>query len=174
MGYSINGKYKSKSMHNLSRRYSGADGVKYLVIHYVGAGTPKKGNAKANCIFFNRANRNASADFFIDNGGIYRYNPNCSKWYSWHCGDGHGKYGITNANSIGIEVCINGNKPYTGAEKRRLRWLVRLLMKRYGIDKKHVVRHYDASRKECPYYYTPAGKGGNKAWAALREYITRK
>lgn len=164
--------YKSKSMNNLSKRPNGGKGIKYIVMHYVGAGSAKKGNAKANCQYFNSANRNASADFFIDNSGIYRYNPNCKKWYSWHCGDGHGKYGISNTNSIGIEVCINGDKPYTKREKRYAKQLVQYLMKKYSIDKKHVVRHYDASRKACPYYYTPSGKGKNKAWEKLRAYLT--
>ena len=34
------------------------------------------------------------------------------------------------------------------------------------------MRHYDASRKACPYYYTPYGSGGNAAWRALHAYIT--
>lgn len=166
-------KYKSTTQNNLTKTNRGTKGVRYIVMHYVGAGSSKKGNAAANCIFFNKAKRNASADFFIDDSGIYRYNPNCEKFYSWHCGDGHGKYGITNANSIGIEVCINGNKPYTHKEKRFARTLVRSLMKKYGINATHVVRHYDASRKLCPYYYTPKGKGGPKAWKKLRAYLTK-
>lgn len=166
-------KYKSTTLNNLVRTTRGVKGVHYLVMHYVGAGSSKKGNAAANCKFFNNANRDASADFFIDDSGIYRYNPNCEKYYSWHCGDGHGKYGISNANSIGIEVCINGNRPYTAREKRYARQLVKSLMKKYSIDRKHVVRHYDASRKLCPYYYTPSGKGGDRAWQKLRKYLTK-
>ncbi len=28
--------------------------------------------------------------------------------------------------------------------------LTKYLMKKYGVDEKHIVRHYDASRKDCP------------------------
>lgn len=33
-------------------------------------------------------------------------------YYTWHCGDGKGKNGITNATSIGIEICINADGNY--------------------------------------------------------------
>ena len=55
---------------NVTRR---TESVKYIVIHYVGAGTADAGNAKNNCICFSRCNRNASAHYFIDNGGIWEY-----------------------------------------------------------------------------------------------------
>ena len=74
-----------------------------LVLHYTGSGSSSKGAALANCQYFGRANRNASAHYFVDDGSIYEY-ADPKKWYTWHCGDGHGKYGITNANSIGIGV----------------------------------------------------------------------
>lgn len=165
--------YQSKTMNNLSKRPNKGRDIKNIVMHYVGSGSAKKGNAKANCQYFNGGNRNASADFFIDNSGIYRYNPNVKTWYSWHCGDGHGKYGISNVNSIGVEVCINGDKPYTKREKRYARQLVKHFMKKFDIPASGVVRHYDASRKACPYYYTPSGKGGNKAWKKLHKYLTK-
>lgn len=151
--YPITNTYKSKTLNNLSKRTAGAKGIKYVVIHYTGAGTSAPGQGKLDCIYFNREYVGASADFFVDDGNIWRYNPNLKKYYSWHCGDGHGHYGITNANSVGIEVCMNGDKPFTVAEKKRLRRLVRSLCELYGIPRDHVVRHYDASRKECPYYY---------------------
>lgn len=167
----ITNNYKSTTKHNLSKRAKGKSGVKYLVIHYTGSGTSSKGAAKANCQYFNRANRNASADFFIDDGQICRYNPNCEKYYSWHCGDGKGKNGITNSNSIGIEVCIDGDKPYTSKEIKNLKYLVKKLSRKYKIDESHIVRHYDASGKLCPLYYTPKGEGGNKAWKELKKKL---
>ena len=45
-------------------------------------------------------------------------------------------------------------------------------MDRFGVPASRVVRHYDASRKACPYYYTPSGSGGNSAWEALRARLT--
>lgn len=165
----ITNNYKSTTKYNLTKREKGKKSVKYIVLHYTANGTSSKGAAKNNCKYFNRSNRNASADFFIDDGQICRYNPNCEKYYSWHCGDGHGKNGITNANSIGIEVCINGDKAYTSKEIKKLVWLVKRLAHKYRIDADHVVRHYDASGKLCPLYYTPKGKGGDKAWKSLKK-----
>ena len=144
---------------------------RYIVVHYVGSGDSSPGSARANCAYFAGGNRNASAHYFIDNAYIYEY-ADPRSYYTWHVGDGGGRYGITNSNAIGIEVCINGDRPYTDAELPRLRWLVQKLMAEYGIPAERVVRHYDASRKACPYYYTPYGSGGNAAWRALHAYIT--
>lgn len=145
--------------------------IEYIVCHYVGGGTSAPGNALNNCKYFAGGDRGASAHYFIDDGGIWEY-ADPSEYYTWHCGDGHGAYGISNANSIGIEVCIDGDTPYTEDEIGYLSELVSYLMERYGIDADHVVRHYDASRKACPYYYTPYGSGGDEAWYELKNRIT--
>ena len=155
---------KYHGSYNIQKRTTS---IKYIVIHYTGSGTSAVGSAKANCIYFSRANRNASAHYFIDDGGIWEY-ADPSTYATWHCGDGHGAYGITNANSIGIEVCINGDKPYTTKEINYLKQLVPYLMKKFGVSANNVVRHYDASRKECPYYYAKR----NDAWIKLRSQIT--
>lgn len=163
MGYTIT-KYHGR--YNRSPR---TQKVKYIVVHYVGGGTSKVGNAKNNCIYFSGGNRKASAHYFIDDGSIYEYADPLG-YYTWHCGDGRGKYGISNSNSIGIEVCIDGDKPFTEQETKRLEWLVKKLMKDFNIPASNVVRHYDASRKECPYYYVkrPA------KWKELHKRITGK
>lgn len=159
MGYSIES-LSGQTKYNLSPR-NGMP-VRYIVVHY----TATMASAKNNVIYFSGGNRGASADFFIDDTSIWRFNPNTTKWFSWHCGDGHGQWGITNSNSIGIEVVSDG-RDFSDAEIARLSWLVQTLMKEYGIDASHVVRHYDASRKECPAPYIDA-----KKWAALKARIT--
>lgn len=141
--------------------------VKYIVVHYVGAGSSSSGNAKNNCIYFGRANRDASAHYFVDDGGIWEY-ADPKAYYTWHCGDGHGKYGITNSNSIGIEVCQDGDRPFTEVEIRHLTELVRYLMNQFGVPASHVVRHYDASRKLCPLYYAKR----SSEWDKLHKAIT--
>lgn len=140
--------------------------VKYIVIHYVGAGSSDPGSALANCQYFAGGNRNASAHYFIDDANIYEY-ADPSTYATWHCGDGHGRYGITNQNSIGIEVCNNGG-PFTSEEIDRLTWLVQKLMSDFDVDASHVVRHYDASRKSCPLYYVE----NPDAWDELHAQIT--
>lgn len=141
--------------------------IKYIVVHYTGDGTSKAGSAKNNCIYFGRANRDASAHYFIDDGGIWEY-ADPKKYYTWHCGDGHGRYGITNSNSVGIEVCQRGDNPFTAKEITYLKELVMSLMKKYKVPADRVVRHFDASRKQCPYYYVRRPK----EWIALRKTIT--
>lgn len=171
--YKIDGSYKAgtRRHRNLTRRPKGAKGIKYLCVHFTDDGTSRKGAAFANCQFFRRADRGRSADFFIDDGTVARYNPDCAKWYSWAVGDGHGKHGIWNRNSISIEVCLSGNRRFTKAEKLRLRYLVRWLMREYHVDERHVTRHYDASHKWCPQWYTPGGSGGSEGWKALKRYL---
>ena len=153
--------------YNISTRYGTPQ---YIVVHYTGAGSSSAGNALANCKWFAAANRNASADFFIDDAGIWQYNPDISRYYTWAVGDGYGKYGITNANSIEIEVCQRAYaaEPFTANEISYLTQLVNYLMKTYNIPKTRVVRHYDASRKLCPYYYAK----NENAWKTLWQKIT--
>lgn len=50
-------------------------------------------------------NKNASADFFVDSKQIIQ-TVDSDVNYSWHCGDGYGKYGITIKIHLGIEICI--------------------------------------------------------------------
>lgn len=159
--------YTIKKKHgsiNIQARYGSWE---YIAVHYVGAGTSASGSAKANCIFFSNAYRGASAHYFIDDFNIYEF-ADPSKYITWHVGDGYGKYGMTNANTIGIEVCISGNKPFTKREQDRLEWLVKYLMKKYNIKASKVKRHYDASRKLCPLYYTRS----EQSWKTLHKKIT--
>lgn len=151
--------------YNISNR---TQAYKHIVVHYTGSGTSKAGSAKNNCIYFSGGNRNASAHYFIDDGGIWEY-ADPDTHYTWHCGDGGGKYGISNSQSIGIEVCLDGDKAYTSAEIGYLATLVQWLMAKYNVAAGNVVRHYDASRKECPYYYAKR----ESSWQALREQITK-
>lgn len=126
--------------------YSSGNDIKFLVIH--DTGNPASGaNALMHYKYFNGGNRNSSAHYFVDDANIVQtvedYNA------AWHCGDGRGIKGISNHNSIGIEICINSNGNYPKAFQNTVD-LVKYLMNKYGIDLAHVVRHYDASGKLCP------------------------
>lgn len=148
-----------------NRRKSGR--VKYIVVHYTGTNA----SAKNNCKYFAGGDRSASADYFIDTSGkIYKFNANCAGYYSWHCGDGHGKYGITNSNSIGIEV-VSAGQEYTAKQKASLEKLVKAIMADYGVPKSRVVRHYDASGKRCPAPYC-GNDTRNSKWKKLKAAIT--
>ena len=126
--------------------FSTGNEPKYIVVH--DTGNPGKGaDADAHYRYFNGGNRNASAHYFVDDHSIIQTVEDANA--SWHCGDGKGQYGITNYNSIGIEICINSDGDYNKAVQNTIE-LVKFLMKKYSIPLDKVVRHYDASRKNCP------------------------
>jgi N-acetyl-anhydromuramyl-L-alanine amidase AmpD len=119
----------------------------YIVIHDTG-NKNSGSNALAHYELFNSGDKQSSANYFVDDSNIIEtVDPNSR--YSWHCGDGNGKYGITNRNSIGIEICINSDGNYDVAVKNAIE-LTQYLMQAFNISIDKVVRHYDASRKNCP------------------------
>lgn len=121
--------------------------IKYIVIHTTG-NQDKGSNAEMHYQYFNGGDRQASADFFVDDGQVLQVN-NYKDNYTWHVGDGGGKYGITNRNSVGIEMCVNKDGDFLKVLKSTIE-LTYILMKELGIPFENVVRHYDASRKNCP------------------------
>lgn len=145
--------------HNITPR---TEKPKFIVIHTTG--NKKAGaNAAAHFNYWNSGKVGQSADFVVDSKEALQIND-FNKYYTWHCGDGHGKFGITNANSIGIEICVNSDGDFVKAFENAVR-LVRDLIKKTGI--KSVVRHYDASRKLCP-----AEMAGNN-WELWHEFTRR-
>ena len=141
-----------------------SDSIKYIVVHDTG-NTDKGADAERHYQYFNGGDRNSSADVFVDDHQAIKVND-WNKYYTWHCGDGHGKYGITNANSVGVEMCINSDGDYEKAFDRTVA-VVKELMQVLGVDADHVVRHYDASRKDCP--MSMSGNG----WARWNEFKKR-
>ncbi|KEH93066.1 amidase [Clostridium botulinum C/D str. BKT12695] len=132
--------------HLIKYNFSRGNNIKYIVIHDTG-NTDRGANALAHYRYFNGGNRNSSAHYFIDSNRIVQ---TVEDWHiSWHCGDGHGKYGISNYNSIGVEICVNSDSNYNEAVRKTIE-LVKYLMQKYNISSNRVVRHYDASRKCCP------------------------
>lgn len=124
---------------------------KYIVIHYTGNSTDTAYN---NTKYFKSVNRNASANYFVDDNEIYQ----CvlDKDRAWHCGDSlksgnGGKYHnrCTNSNSIGIEMCCTNYDVSERTEARTIE-LVKYLMGKYNIPANNVIRHYDVTNKVCP------------------------
>lgn len=120
--------------------------IKYIVIHDTG-NRSKGADALAHYRYFNGGNRGASAHYFIDDKRVVQLVGDSLA--SWHCGDGKGRYGITNSNSIGIEICINSDGDYNIAVANTIE-LVKNLMERFNVPAERVIRHYDTSRKSCP------------------------
>lgn len=156
---------KKQIAYNHSRR-SGT--IKYIVVHDTG-NTGRGANAESHYRYFNGGNRGSSADIFVDDTQALQVND-YHKYYSWHCGDGGGKYGITNGNSVGVEMCINSDGNYGKAFENTVE-VVRQLMSELNIDESHVVRHYDASRKNCPASFS--GNGWAK-WLEFKKRLTEE
>ncbi|MEF9952182.1 MAG: peptidoglycan recognition family protein [Clostridium sp.] len=124
--------------------YSSGNKPKYIVIHYTG----NVGDTAANNAKYFSIDRNSSAHYFVDDDSIVQVVEDYNG--AWHCGDGKGKYGITNKNSIGIEMCGTDRGNISDATIKHTQNLVKYLMQKHNISIENVVRHYDASRKNCP------------------------
>lgn len=143
--------------------YSSGNKPTYLVIHDTG-NTASGANALAHYNYFNGGDRQSSAHYFVDSNNIIQTVEHHNA--SWHCGDGGGKYGITNYNSIGIEICINRDGTYAKAVSNAVD-LANYLMNTLSIPSNRVVRHYDASRKNCP------GSMSSNNWASWINFKSR-
>lgn len=130
--------------YNFSSR--GDSSIQYIVIHDTG-NTRAGAHADAHYRYFGGGNRNASAHYFVDDKSIIQIVDDSKA--AWHCGDGKGKYGITNANSLGVEMCINSDGDFIITLLQTIA-LVKDLMKKHNIPVNRVVRHYNASQKICP------------------------
>ena len=144
--------------YNRSRR---PEPIRYIVIHDTG-NRSAGADAMSHFQYFNTGNRDSSADYFVDGKTILQVND-YHTYYTWHCGDGKGKYGITNQNSVGIEMCINSDGDHNKAFDNLVA-VTKHLMQELNIPAERVVRHYDASRKNCP------ASMNNGTWSKWNEF----
>lgn len=127
---------------------------KYIVVHYVGA----TGGAEANCRYFQKTYRGASAHYFVGHKGeVWQCVED--KDIAWHCGANKYKHAnCRNTNSIGIEMCCrqnsaNGTWYFEDATVNATIVLIKELMQKYNIPASNVIRHYDVTGKVCPEPY---------------------
>ncbi len=141
-------------------------GIKYIVIHYVGA----LGGAKENCQYYASGDVGASAHYYVGfSGEIWQSVEDANG--AWSVGgdrqssEGGTYYGqCTNYNSLNIEMCVRkrGTATMNATDKD---WyfedatvestitLTKYLMAKYGIIADRVIRHYDVNGKICPNPY---------------------
>jgi hypothetical protein len=149
---------------NVSKR---TEKIQWLVVHYTG--NPGAGaNSLMHYKYFNGGDRQSSADFFVDDHSILQVND-YNRNFTWHCGDGAGKYGITNRNSLGIEMCINSDGDFNKTLLNTIE-LVRYLMKELNIPIDRVVRHWDCSRKLCPMMFAGTPEK-DKLWLKFKTAV---
>lgn len=138
--------------------------ILYLVIHDTG-NTAAGANALNHKNYVGTNSRKASAHYFVDDNSIVQFVGDSLAAHA--VGDGHGRYGITNQNSLNVEMCINSDGDYNKTYKNTVE-LTKNLMKKFNIPFERVVRHYDASRKNCPGHMSRLSW---KAWWQFKEDI---
>ena len=162
--------YLKQIKNNITSKSRSKSDIKAIVVHYT-ANYSKGADAHAHFEYFNNANRNSSADVFIDDHSIWKIN-NWLKYYTWAIGDGNGKYGWTNSNTISIEMCVNSDGDFDKTVENTIKYIRYLHSKGYT---KTLIRHYDASRKLCPEYFVNLSISGyNKAYQDFRNKVFEK
>jgi N-acetylmuramoyl-L-alanine amidase len=124
--------------------------IEFLVIHY----TANNGDTVQNNLdYFSCNAAGASAHYFVDENGYGQSVKDADT--AWHCGASSYRHPTCrNANSIGMELCSRkdskGNYYFMDQTVYNAAALARQLMQTYGIDRAHVLRHYDVTGKRCP------------------------
>lgn len=166
--------------------------LKYIVIHYTAGTTSRTGSAENTANYFATTDREASADFIVDDTTIVQYNPDIRNRRTWHCGGGkQSAYGgtyyqiCTNTNSIGIEVCstsssgsvVDANDSrwyFTDAVIQQTVLLTKYLMATYNIGVDCVIRHYDVTGKWCPGIIGwNSASGDESKWLAFKNQLVQ-
>lgn len=116
----------------------------WIIIHYVGGVS----SAKNNVDYFYGGDRNASAQYFVDDNSIWQSVEDFNG--AWHIGNSVRE--PNNWNSIGIEMCCQVGLIVSEATEDNTVELVQYLMKKYNIDIDHVVTHAWTTNysKICP------------------------
>ena len=165
--------------------------IAYIVIHYTAGVSSKSGSALSTANYFATSDREASADFIVDDFYIVQYNPDPRNRYCWAVGGakygnkGGRLYGIAkNTNCVSIEICStnstgkmqSANSPtysFTASALKNALELTRHLMDLYGIDADHVIRHYDVTGKLCPGIIGWNAESGDESkWNAFKAQLT--
>lgn len=126
--------------------------IKFIAIHWT-ANESRGANAMAHYKYFQNNNVGASAHYFVDDTNIVQIVGDSTVAYAvgGNQGYGTGLGGIVNENSISIEMCVNSDGDYSKMYFNTVE-LVKELLRQYPNAK--VVRHWDATRKDCPHGYT--------------------
>ena len=137
--------------------------IKFIVIHYTGM--KKESEAISRLL---NINSKVSCHYFIkNNGNIIRMVPDT--YIAWHAGKSKWKkFNSLNKHSIGIEINNPGHnhgyKSFNQNQIKSLITLIKILKKKFKIDKKNILGHSDIApdRKKDP--------GEKFPWSFLAKY----
>lgn len=129
--------------------YANQNHPRFIVIHETD-NTSRGAGAKKHVEAHKNGNLKTSVHYYVDDTYIVQTLDNDDA--AWAVGTKYGTplvSGVSNKNTINIEICVNPDSDY---EKARLKCveLVKYLMKKTNISVDHVIRHYDAKKKYCP------------------------
>lgn len=135
------------TINDYSRPGEKTDALDYIVIHYLG--NPKT-TAQENHDYFESLkdlqDTSMSANFVVGlKGEIIECVP-----------PGEIAYASNSMNhlSVSIENChLDETGRFTEETYESCVHLTAYLAEEYGIDREHIIRHYDVTGKECPLYY---------------------
>jgi N-acetylmuramoyl-L-alanine amidase CwlA len=150
----------------MGRRRSKSD-IKFIVVHWT-SNKAKTATAMNHREYLQHATRYGSAHYFVDENEIVQAIGDSIE--AWAVGDnqdyGTALNGCTNYNSISVEMCVNNG--YSSKMLFNTIELVKELLRLYPNAR--VCRHWDVSRKECPYGYH--GQNNSK-WNKFLEEIKK-
>ncbi|MER0285279.1 N-acetylmuramoyl-L-alanine amidase [Clostridioides difficile] len=129
--------------------YPNKNSPRFIVIHETD-NEDKGADAKRHAQALNNGNLEASVHYYVDDKVIYQTLSHSDG--AWAVGKSYGTAlvaGVTNYNSINIEICVNRDGNYTKARQNAID-LTKKLMKDLNISADKVIRHYDAKKKYCP------------------------
>ena len=128
-------------------RPGGLNLCSYLTIHETG-NAARGADAAAHASYLkgdSAANALVSWHYTVDDHAIVQHLPDGETAY--HAGDG--AKGPGNAQSIGMELCVDAGGDWEKA-KQNATALVRLLMTEHSIPLERVVQHHHWNGKDCP------------------------
>ncbi len=141
--------------------------IKYIIIHDTGNTSPAA-DAEAHFKYLQNAIRYGSAHYYLDDKQIIQTIGD--SLVAWSIGD---KWGYknnprritdaTNSNSMSIELCINADINKDLAYKNLVE-LTKNLMKKFNVPHNRVIRHFDATGKNCP------GSWSSNNWQKWKEF----
>ena len=111
-----------------------------------------------------------SAHYFVKDDRIRQVIDDTDS--AWAIGNAHGWYKVLNdkahnSNSISIEMLEEDEQGHVSAATITTTGeLVKMLMKKYNINKNEVIRHGDVLNKSCPQYYMH-----DKRWELLKKEL---
>ncbi|WP_099950616.1 N-acetylmuramoyl-L-alanine amidase [Ezakiella peruensis] len=125
--------------------------IKFIVIHDT-ANSGRGANAMNHFKYLQNAQRYGSAHYYVDDCQIIQTIGDSR--IAWSVGDtwartAQTRRDITNDNSLNVELCVNSDGDYDQAFYNLVE-LTKNLMAKFNVPIERVVRHYDASGKNCP------------------------